>query len=126
MSEYKKLRDKFDKDVKELQENCPHEELSELMEVLWGYGRTCGYRSKFCLCCNKQMYKPDLPKLEHETFDKIRELLKEDGTKIMSKNIKNVETKRCPICPEKYVLVYDDYLKAWFCGACSNMFPKVK
>jgi hypothetical protein len=43
------------------------------------------------------------------------------GNRIMPKIVK---TKKCPICPEKYALVYDDYLEAWFCGACGNMFPK--
>ena len=77
MSEYSKLKEKFDKEVKELQENCLHEELSEPMEVFWAYGHSCGYKSKFCQRCGKQMYRPDPPKLEHETFDKILELLEQ-------------------------------------------------
>jgi hypothetical protein len=77
MSEYKKLKEKFDKDVKELKESCLHEVLTEPFEVFWAYGHSCGYKSKFCERCGKQMYRPDPPKLEHEPFDEMRDMLKE-------------------------------------------------
>jgi len=57
MSEYKKLKEKFEQDVKELQENCPHKVLSEPIEVYWAPGHSSGYSSRFCECCNKQMYR---------------------------------------------------------------------
>lgn len=72
MSEYKKLKEKFEQDVKELQENCPHEVLSLPMEVYWALGRPSGYSSRFCERCNKQMYHPPPPKLEK--LDKKREV----------------------------------------------------
>lgn len=55
MSEYNKLKEEFDRKVKELRENCPHEELTEPQEVFWGYGRTAAYSSRYCERCNKQM-----------------------------------------------------------------------
>jgi len=73
MSEYKKLKEKFEQDVKELQENCPHEALSEPMEVYWAIGHSSGYSSRFCERCNKQMYRPPLPKLEKRNDEKEAE-----------------------------------------------------
>lgn len=70
MSEYKKLREKFDQDIKELQENCPHENLSEPKEVYWAIAHSCGYSSRFCERCGKQMYRPPPPKLDKEAWAK--------------------------------------------------------
>jgi hypothetical protein len=55
MNEYQKLRAKFDKDVKELRDNCPHTELSEPGEVYWAIGHSAGYSSRVCLRCAKLM-----------------------------------------------------------------------
>lgn len=55
MSEYKKLKEKFEQDIKELQENCPHEALSLPIEIYWAIGHSSGYSSRFCERCNKQM-----------------------------------------------------------------------
>lgn len=66
MSEYKKLREKFEQDVRGLKESCPHKVLSEPIEVYWAPGHSSGFRSRFCERCNKQMYRPPLPKLEKQ------------------------------------------------------------
>ena len=58
MSEYKKLKENFEQDVRELQENCPHEALSNPIEVYWAPGHSCGYSSRYCERCGKQMYRP--------------------------------------------------------------------
>lgn len=50
-----KLKEEFNKKVKELKENCPHEELTEPQEIYWAPGHTSGYKSRFCERCNKQM-----------------------------------------------------------------------
>lgn len=65
MSEYKRLKEKFDQDVKELRENCPHIVLSDPVEVYWALGHSCGYSSRFCERCGKQMDEsPHKPVLE--------------------------------------------------------------
>ena len=57
MSEYKKLKEKFEQDLRELQERCPHKALSLPIEVYWAPGHSSGYSSRYCERCNKQMDK---------------------------------------------------------------------
>ena len=55
MNEYEKLKKEFDEKVKKLQDNCPHTELTEPLEIFWAPGHSCGYKARFCKRCNKQM-----------------------------------------------------------------------
>ena len=55
MSEYKKLKQKFDEDVRKLRENCLHEKLSEPVEVYWAIAHSAGYSSRLCEYCGKRM-----------------------------------------------------------------------
>jgi hypothetical protein len=56
MSEYWKLKEEFDKKVKDLQENCPHTEYDEEQDEFWGIGRTTGARVRYCKRCLYKIY----------------------------------------------------------------------
>jgi hypothetical protein len=51
MSKAKELRDEFEKDLKELQDNCPHTE-STWMDSMWAPGHF-GPRVRVCKECDK-------------------------------------------------------------------------
>lgn len=53
MSEYNKLAKKFAQDVKELQANCSHEELSDWEVCEWGIGDNddLEYEARYCKRC---------------------------------------------------------------------------
>ena len=53
MSEYNKLAKKFARDVKELQKNCSHEELSDGEFCAWGIGADpdLAYVARYCKRC---------------------------------------------------------------------------
>jgi len=55
MSELKKLKQKYDADVKQLQESCPHPEISDWMPVQWAPGHYSGYSVKLCKRCGKTL-----------------------------------------------------------------------
>ena len=55
MSEYKKLKEKFENEVEELRKNCPHKELTEPLEIYWAPGHSSGYKSRVCERCGKQV-----------------------------------------------------------------------
>jgi hypothetical protein len=56
MSEYRKLQDEFDKKIKDLQDNCPHEEFGEEQDEYWAPGHTTGARVKYCKRCWYKVY----------------------------------------------------------------------
>jgi len=70
MSEYDKLKVKFDKAVKELRENCPHTEISDWMDEWWAIGHSTGRKVRVCLRCGAKTgtdgtrLKPEKSKLE--------------------------------------------------------------
>jgi hypothetical protein len=63
MSELKKLREKHDKEIQELQDNCSHTDSYPMSvcveEGIWG-------EAEFCRVCGKQLYWIDDPKRTHE------------------------------------------------------------
>lgn len=48
----KELRDKFDADLKEMQEKCKHENVSDWMDYMWAPGHF-GLPVKVCRHCDK-------------------------------------------------------------------------
>jgi hypothetical protein len=48
----KELRDKFDAELKEMQENCQHPEISDWMEYHWAIGHFSHW-VKICRVCEK-------------------------------------------------------------------------
>jgi hypothetical protein len=54
-SEYDKLRDKFDSDVKKLQDSCPHKK-TQVTEFFWAPGHSSG-TGRICLRCHKRLDK---------------------------------------------------------------------
>ena len=63
MSKAKQLREKFDLELKHLQENCPHIK-SIITAYLWAPGHSNG-KIKVCLECEKILeHLPDDPQLE--------------------------------------------------------------
>lgn len=50
MSKAKELRDKFNKELKELQDSCPHIE-SEWMSHMWAPGHYSPYKVRVCKSC---------------------------------------------------------------------------
>lgn len=53
-TEYEKLQETFDKQVKFLQDTCPHEK-TQWMEHWWAMGHSSGYKVEVCLNCNKTL-----------------------------------------------------------------------
>jgi len=53
MSELEKLRKDFETKKQELQDNCPHTELSDWMDYQWAIGHSSGYEVKVCERCEK-------------------------------------------------------------------------
>jgi hypothetical protein len=51
------LHEDYEKKLKELQETCPHEEMSDWMEEWWAPGHSTGYQVKTCNECNKILSK---------------------------------------------------------------------
>jgi hypothetical protein len=52
MSKAKELRDKFDKELKDLQDNCPHTETEE-MPYMWAPGHYADNNVIVCKECDK-------------------------------------------------------------------------
>ena len=50
----KQLRNKFDKDLKKLQNTCPHKK-SKWMEYHWAIGHWSGTMVNVCLSCEKTL-----------------------------------------------------------------------
>lgn len=92
MSEYKKLKEKFEQDLRELQENCPHKVLSLPIEVYWAIGHSCGYSSRYCERCGKQMYRPPSPKLDEKMEREFMERVDQDELKKIWENRKKDDT----------------------------------
>ena len=44
---------RHEKEIKDLQENCPHEEISDWMDYHWAVGHAAGYKVKLCKHCGK-------------------------------------------------------------------------
>ena len=49
---YKKLKEEFDKKVSALMDECPHKRSTKWMEVHWAPGHSSGTSIKKCLRCN--------------------------------------------------------------------------
>ena len=50
------LHEKYEQDLKDLQETCPHEQLSDWMSVMWAPGHLCNYDAQVCMECNKHIH----------------------------------------------------------------------
>lgn len=64
MSKAKELREKFDKELKELQDNCLHEK-TNILPFMWAPGHYSG-KVEFCIECDKILRNvpdPDEPQL---------------------------------------------------------------
>jgi len=55
VSEAKKLMDAYCQKMKELQENCPHKEVSGWIEEGWAPAHSTGYLVKVCKRCGKEV-----------------------------------------------------------------------
>jgi len=53
MNKAKELYAKYEADLKELQENCPHTEESDWMNEYWAPGHSSNFRVKTCKECGK-------------------------------------------------------------------------
>lgn len=51
MTEQKKLWNEYQAKLEQLQESCPHTELSDWMEEWWAVGHSTGYFVKICERC---------------------------------------------------------------------------
>ncbi len=54
MTTYKQLQKEFDKAVKQLQKECPHNK-STWMEKWWAIGHSAGYSVRICNKCKKEL-----------------------------------------------------------------------
>lgn len=71
MSEYRKLKEEFEQNVKKLQENCEHEELTDWKHRMWAPGHYTNTEVKMCKRCGKTV--------KERTADKsIQEKMEED------------------------------------------------
>jgi len=78
MVTYKQLRDKFDKDVKKLQKECPHKKTTDWVDKWWAPGHSCGFKVKICLRCNKEVEQYPSKKEREKNREKFRkEFIKE-------------------------------------------------
>lgn len=53
MNAAERLYDQYQRELKRLQETCPHKELSEWVEEWWALGHSTGRTVKTCTNCNK-------------------------------------------------------------------------
>jgi hypothetical protein len=53
MNAAERLYEQYQKDLKHLQESCPHEQLTDWMEEWWAPGHSTGREVKACTNCNK-------------------------------------------------------------------------
>ena len=60
MSEVAKLREEFERKVKELQDSCPHEEITDWYNVHWAIGHPSLYEQRTCKRCDKIIEKRPL------------------------------------------------------------------
>ena len=51
----KSLREKYEKELKDLQESCSHDDLSVWMDHMWAPVHYSGYQVKMCNICEKRM-----------------------------------------------------------------------
>lgn len=69
-SDYNKLQEKHEKEIEDLQNQCPHTK-KERMDIWWAPGHVSG-QGLFCLNCNKRL---DKPKCMHFGRDKNNKCL---------------------------------------------------
>jgi hypothetical protein len=51
----RKLREEFQQEMKQLRETCPHSELTEWMDELYGPAHSTGDKVRLCANCEKVM-----------------------------------------------------------------------
>jgi len=53
MNAAERLYEQYQRDLRHLQETCPHEQLTDWMEEWWAPGHSTGREVKACTNCNK-------------------------------------------------------------------------
>ena len=53
LSELAKIERKFTAEIKRLQENCKHENLTRWQSLYWAPGHATRFEVRFCKCCGK-------------------------------------------------------------------------
>lgn len=80
MSEYEKLKREFDEEVKRLQENCSHTEVTEWLPYMWAPGHYMG-EAKVCKRCgaivDREMPVVKLPDLKGKKAKMLEKKIQE-------------------------------------------------
>lgn len=62
------LKDKFDSDLKQLQETCNHEDISGWLNLEWAPAHYAGVKVKVCNVCWKHIERKEDPPITYEVM----------------------------------------------------------
>lgn len=62
------LKNKYEEDLKNLQENCPHSSISDWVDEYWAPGHSTFKKIKYCRICWKTVEEKDLINLNIHTI----------------------------------------------------------